>query len=44
MTLSLANTTTKRASYELPPISYAQEMGDSSKRRGGFSVDELRDV
>jgi len=30
MTLSLANTTTKRASYELPPISYVQEMGGSS--------------
>ena len=30
MTLSLANATTKRASYELPPISRVQEMGGSS--------------
>ena len=30
MTLSLANATTKRASYELPPISRVQEIGGSS--------------
>ena len=30
MTLSLANSTTKRASYELPPISYVQVLGGSS--------------
>lgn len=35
MTLSLANATTNRASYELPPISHVQEMGGSSIA-GGF--------
>ena len=35
MTLSLANTTTNRASYELPPISRVREIGGSSIA-GGF--------